>query len=236
MMTRMKKRASERPWVALMGAAATLGLAVLPAACNKASDEPATETPVTDAPPSQTEEQSVEYVLLDTSMGEILLELDREKAPLTVKSFLQYTKDGFYDGTIFHRVIPGFMVQGGGMTADMQPKRTSGNVRNESTNGLLNERGTVAMARTSDPHSASSQFFINVVDNDGLNRDQAADGWGYAVFGKVIAGMNTVDQIVAVPTTRVGQHADVPREPITLESATPLSKQEADAKKSEIGE
>jgi len=211
-------------------------LAIVPVACSKSSDEPAAGQPAATTPPEADQEQPVEYVLLDTSMGEILLELDREKAPATVKSFLQYVDDGFYDGTIFHRVIPGFMVQGGGFTPEMQPKPTSGNVRNESSNGLLNDRGTIAMARTSDPHSASSQFFINVVDNDGLNRGQAADGWGYAVFGKVIAGMGAVDQIVAVPTTRAGQHADVPREPVLLESAERLNKEAAGAKKAEIGE
>jgi peptidyl-prolyl cis-trans isomerase B (cyclophilin B) len=183
---------------------------------------------------SVNEEQPVEYVLLTTTQGDILLELDRERAPLTVASFLQYVADGFYDGTIFHRVIPGFMIQGGGFTSQMQQKLTRGNVRNESSNGLLNDRGTIAMARTGEPHSASSQFFINVADNDFLNRAEARDGWGYAVFGKVIAGMSAVDAIVAMPTGRVGQHEAVPREPVIIQTAKRMTKAEADAKKSTL--
>ncbi len=157
-------------------------------------------------------------VTLHTSMGDITLELDAEKAPKTVANFLQYARDGFYDGTIFHRVINNFMIQGGGMTADMTQKTTRAPVENEANNGLKNKTGTIAMARTNDPHSATAQFFINVADNDFLDhRAPTAQGWGYAVFGKVTAGMDVVEKIKAVATGSKGFHQDVPREAVTIE-------------------
>lgn len=155
-------------------------------------------------------------VKLVTSMGEIVIELDAAKAPKTVDNFLQYVKSGFYDGTIFHRVINNFMIQGGGMTADMTQKPTRPPIPLESRNGLANVRGSVAMARTNDPNSASAQFFINVKDNAFLDAANARDGNGYAVFGKVVSGMEVVDKIRAVPTGP----GDVPVTPVILKSAT----------------
>ncbi|MCB1620185.1 MAG: peptidyl-prolyl cis-trans isomerase [Thiothrix sp.] len=160
-------------------------------------------------------------VLLETSKGNITLELDTKAAPDTVQNFLGYVQDGFYNGTIFHRVIPGFMVQGGGMNTDMSDKTTRAPIRNEAGNGLKNNRGTVAMARTNAPHSASSQFFINVADNDFLNfRNETPQGWGYAVFGKVVEGMDVVDAIVGVKTGNHGMHQNVPEAPITIDKAS----------------
>jgi peptidyl-prolyl cis-trans isomerase A (cyclophilin A) len=153
-------------------------------------------------------------------MGDIVVQLDREKAPKTVDNFLQYVKAGHYDGTIFHRVIPTFMIQGGGMTPDMKEKATRPAIPLESRSGLLNERGTMAMARTMDPNSATSQFFINVKDNEFLNADKARDGNGYAVFGKVISGMDVVDKIRVVPTGSKGPHDDVPATPVIIQKAT----------------
>lgn len=162
-------------------------------------------------------------VALDTSMGRIVLELDAAKAPKTVANFLGYVRSGHYDGTIFHRVIPNFMVQGGGMTADMGEKRSGAPIPNEADNGLKNERGTIAMARTSDPNSATAQFFLNSVDNKFLNHTgKTAQGWGYAVFGKVVEGMDVVDKISAVKTGNRGGHQNVPLEPVTLTKATIL--------------
>jgi len=159
-------------------------------------------------------------VELRTSMGTIVLELDREKAPQSVDNFLQYVKSGHYDGTIFHRVIPGFMVQGGGFTPDMQEKPTRGRIKNEAGNGLRNATGTVAMARTPDPHSASAQWFINVSDNGFLDfKAPTESGYGYAVFGKVVKGMDVVNRIVAVPTGRKGPHENVPAKPVVIERA-----------------
>lgn len=156
-------------------------------------------------------------VVMETSKGEIVLALYPEKAPLTVKNFLDYVEAGFYNGTIFHRVIPGFMLQGGGFSQDMQKKPTSTLVKNEADNGLKNDRGTIAMARTQDPHSASSQFFINTVDNAFLNyKGQTTAGWGYAVFGKVIKGMEVVDAISKVETGTQGRFRDVPKTPIVI--------------------
>src|SRR5690349_4420070 len=151
-------------------------------------------------------------VELDTTMGKVTIELDSEKAPISTKNFLEYVNSGFYNGTIFHRVIPGFMVQGGGFTPDLTEKTTREPIRNEAGNGLSNQRGTIAMARTQDPDSATAQFFINVVDNSTkLDRRYAADGAGYAVFGKVISGMDVADKIVAVKTTGKGPFpSDVP--------------------------
>ncbi len=160
-------------------------------------------------------------VTLHTSMGDISLELDAEKAPKTVANFLQYARDGFYDGTIFHRVINNFMIQGGGMTADMAQKQTRAPVDNEANNGLKNKTGTIAMARTNDPHSATAQFFINVSDNGFLDHTApTAQGWGYAVFGRVTAGMDVVEKIKAVATGNKGFHQDVPKEAVTIERVT----------------
>jgi peptidyl-prolyl cis-trans isomerase A (cyclophilin A) len=159
-------------------------------------------------------------VVLETSMGSITIELDRAKAPITVDNFLKYVDDGFYNNTIFHRVIPNFMIQGGGMTQDLREKKTTyPSIKNESTNGLKNKRGTIAMARTSVPDSASSQFFINLKDNEFLDRANAADGVGYAVFGKVTEGMDVVDKIAKVQTVRKGPHEAVPVEPVIIKSA-----------------
>jgi len=157
-------------------------------------------------------------VKLYTNKGTIVLELNADKAPNTVENFLNYAKDGFYDGTIFHRVIDGFMIQGGGMEPGMREKKTNAPIQNEANNGLTNERGTIAMARTPDPHSATAQFFINVSDNTFLNfRSETMDGWGYCVFGKVIEGMDVVDNIRKVETGSFGHHQDVPKEDIIIE-------------------
>lgn len=160
-------------------------------------------------------------VLLDTSKGTITLELFNQNAPGSVENFLSYVKAGFYDGTVFHRVIPGFMVQGGGMKGDMTEKPTRAPIRNEANNGLKNLRGTLAMARMGDPHSASSQFFINVSDNASLDHHAESDqGWGYAVFGKVTSGMEVVEAIVSVPRGDYGPHQDVPTEPVLIKRAS----------------
>ncbi|GAB4301259.1 MAG: peptidylprolyl isomerase [Thiohalomonadaceae bacterium] len=157
-------------------------------------------------------------IKMHTSMGVITLELDAAKAPVTVANFERYAREGFYDGTIFHRVIDGFMIQGGGLDRGMINKPTHEPIKNEADNGLRNERGTIAMARTNDPHSATAQFFINVKDNGFLNhRAPSGDGWGYCVFGKVIDGMDVVDRIKGVATGRVSFHQDVPIEPIVIE-------------------
>ena len=157
---------------------------------------------------------------LKTNHGTIRLELYPGKAPKTVENFLQYVKDGHYDGTVFHRVIDGFMIQGGGFDKAMSQKPTRKPIENEAKNGLKNDLGTVAMARTSAPHSASAQFFINVKNNDFLNSAQSQDGWGYAVFGKVVAGMDVVMKIAKVQTGNSGMHQNVPREAVVVESAT----------------
>lgn len=157
---------------------------------------------------------------LHTSAGLIRVELDAEKAPLSAENFLAYVRAGHYDGTVFHRVIKGFMVQGGGMDAEMRQKSTRAPIRNEAANGLRNQRHTLAMARTSDPHSATAQFFINTVDNAFLDfRAENAQGWGYAVFGRVVSGADVVDRIESVRTGRKGFHDDVPLEPVTIERA-----------------
>jgi peptidyl-prolyl cis-trans isomerase B (cyclophilin B) len=169
--------------------------------------------------------RSKPLVKLETSMGEIVLELYPDKAPATVANFLQYVKDGFYNGTIFHRVINGFMIQGGGFDANMKQKRTRAPIKNEADNGLTNAPYTIAMARTPDPDSASSQFFINVADNKMLNhRDKTPQGWGYAVFGKVVKGQDVVDKIKAVATSNRGMHQNVPVEPVTIIKATVVEK------------
>jgi peptidyl-prolyl cis-trans isomerase B (cyclophilin B) len=168
-------------------------------------------------------EQTNPRVLLSTSLGDITLELDAVKAAATTGNFVSYVACGFFDGTIFHRVIHGFMIQGGGFTSDMRQKPTQCSIANEATNGLKNSRGTIAMARTSNPHSATSQFFINLADNGFLNHTaQTAQGWGYTVFGKVVDGMDVVDAIARVATGTHGPHADVPREPVTMNQVTLL--------------
>jgi len=157
---------------------------------------------------------------LRTSAGTVRIELDEAKAPASVANFLDYVRKGHYDGTIFHRVIKGFMIQGGGFDTGMKQKPTAAPIENEANNGLKNLKYTLAMARTSDPHSASAQFFINTVDNDFLNfRSPTAQGWGYAVFGKVIAGTEVVDAIEQVRTGRSGFHDDVPLQPVVIEKA-----------------
>ena len=160
-------------------------------------------------------------VTFKTNHGDITLELYADKAPKTVENFLSYVQDGFYDNTIFHRVIDGFMIQGGGMTPDMEQKETKAPIENEANNGVANEAGTIAMARTNDPHSATAQFFINVKDNDFLNfSSESMNGWGYCAFGKVTEGMDVVEKIKAVKTGNNGYHQDVPVEPVIIEKAT----------------
>jgi peptidyl-prolyl cis-trans isomerase B (cyclophilin B) len=163
-------------------------------------------------------------VKLETSLGDIVLALDEQSAPDTVANFLQYVRDGFYEGTIFHRVIDGFMIQGGGFTGSYQQKSTRSPIKNEADNGLTNDRGTIAMARTSDPHSATAQFFINVADNTFLNHTApTAQGWGYAVFGRVVEGMDVVDAIRQVPTGAAGPfRQDAPRTPVLIEKMSIL--------------
>lgn len=157
-------------------------------------------------------------ILIKTNMGDIRIELDEEKAPISSANFKEYVEEGYYNGTIFHRVINGFMIQGGGFEPGMTQKPTKSPIENEATNGLKNETGTIAMARTMDPHSATAQFFINVNDNGFLDNDQCQDGWGYAVFGKVVDGMDVVNQIKAVATTSKSGHQDVPAEEVVIES------------------
>ncbi len=164
-------------------------------------------------------------VTLETTHGPVTIELDSVKAPGTVANFIQYVQAGFYNGTIFHRVIPGFMIQGGGFTADMQQKKTNAPIHNEADNGLANQRGTVAMARTGDPHSATAQFFINTVDNSFLNhRSKDTRGWGYCVFGRVVNGLEVVDAISRQPTKTVGMYQNAPIEPIVIKKAALLPK------------
>ncbi len=163
-------------------------------------------------------------IKLETNVGDILIELDETKAPETTANFKRYVNEGHYDGTIFHRVIDGFMIQGGGMTADMKEKSTHAPIENEADNGLANDAYTIAMARTMDPHSASAQFFINVKQNDFLNHSaKTAQGWGYAVFGKVAQGHKVVNQIKAVATGRKGMHDDVPLEPVVINKASEVA-------------
>ena len=168
------------------------------------------------------QEDQMSLVTISTSAGDIHLELDAENAPITVANFLQLAKDGYYNGTIFHRIIDGFMVQGGGLDENMAPKPTGTEpIQNEANNGLKNDRGTLAMARTMDPHSATGQFFVNHKDNDFLNHtSETSQGWGYAVFGSVIDGMDIVDQIALSTTSTVGGYADAPLEPTIINSVT----------------
>lgn len=172
--------------------------------------------------PNQGKSMSTQpQVKLHTNMGDMLIQLDAEKAPKTVENFLTYVKEGFYDGTVFHRVINNFMVQGGGFEASMKQKQTHAPIENEANNGLKNEQYTLAMARTADPHSATAQFFINVANNEFLNfTAPTSNGWGYAVFGKVVEGTDVVDAIKKVKTGTKGFHQDVPVEDVIIESAT----------------
>ena len=160
-------------------------------------------------------------VTFHTNHGDIVIKTFDDKAPATVANFLEYCREGFYDNTIFHRVIDSFMIQGGGFEPGMKQKETKAPIKNEANNGLKNTRRTLAMARTNDPHSATAQFFINVVDNDFLNfRSERPDGWGYAVFAEVVEGLDVVDKIKAVSTGRSGMHQDVPREDVFIKSVT----------------
>ena len=164
------------------------------------------------------------HILMTTTLGPMTLELDADNAPTTVENFLSYVSNSFYDGTIFHRVIDNFMIQGGGFTADMEQKAMQAPIENEANNGLKNTRGTIAMARTQDPHSATAQFFINVQDNDFLNHTgENMQGWGYAVFGKVTDGEDVLDKIRCVETGSQAGHQDVPVEPIIIESVTVIA-------------
>ena len=186
-----------------------LGLMMCMIAGLEAAEKPTSEIP------------QVEF---NTTKGRVVLELYPQKAPKTVRNFIRYVEDGFYNGTLFHRVIPNFMIQGGGFDGDMQRKSPGKPIENEADNGLKNDRGAIAMARTSDPHSATAQFFINLVDNDFLNfRQKIPKGWGYAVFGKVVTGMDVVDSIARVKTGRRGPYGDVPIEPVIIRSARLLN-------------
>ncbi|WP_440873850.1 peptidylprolyl isomerase [Thalassotalea sp. PLHSN55] len=160
-------------------------------------------------------------ILFKTTLGDVKIELDFDNAPVTAKNFQQYVEDGFYNGTVFHRVIKGFMVQGGGFAPGLDEKETRASIKNEANNGLSNKRGTLAMARTQDPHSASAQFFINLVDNNFLDfQNESTQGWGYCVFGEVVEGLDIVDKMALVDTGRMGFHDDVPKDEILVESAT----------------
>jgi cyclophilin family peptidyl-prolyl cis-trans isomerase len=179
--------------------------------------------PAAEAPAAAVEKPANPQAIIKTNLGEIRVELNAEKAPKSVENFLQYAKDGFYDGTIFHRVIDNFMIQGGGFTPDLKQKPTRASIANEAKNALSNKRGTLAMARTPDPNSATAQFFINVVDNRNLDyvSDERADTWGYAVFGKVVSGMEVVDQIKATPVGPKGPFPrDVPTTDVVIEKVT----------------
>jgi peptidyl-prolyl cis-trans isomerase B (cyclophilin B) len=174
-------------------------------------------------PSAAADASALPRVKLSTNMGDIVLELNPAKAPKTVANFLNYVKSGHYSGTVFHRVIPGFMIQGGGMDGNLREKATQAPIENEANNGLKNDRYTIAMARTSNPNSASAQFFINVANNDFLNHTAPTlQGWGYAVFGKVIQGAEVVDKIAAVRTNNAGRYQDVPQSPIIINAATVL--------------
>ena len=190
--------------------------AIVPVAIAQEASSPETAQESSTEPPA-----AAPQVVLETSMGSITVELFPDKAPATVKNFLNYVEKGFYNGTVFHRVIPGFMIQGGGFNADMTKKKTDGPLLNEARPDVKNERGTLAMARTNDPHSATAQFFINSVDNEFLNHtSKTGRGWGYAVFARVIEGMEVVDAISKVPTGVKNRMRDVPQEPVTINKAT----------------
>lgn len=191
---------------------ALLALVLQPPAAPVASPPAAEQTPT--PVPRVTPDGAV--IEIETTMGTIRVGLFASLAPRSSRNVLSYVKKGFYAGTLFHRVIPGFMIQGGGMDAKMAEKEVGTPVRNEARNGLLNLRGTVALARTQDPHSATAQFFINLRDNPALDFGISRDGWGYTVFGDVLSGMDVVDRIAAVPTTRVGPHENVPIKPVVI--------------------
>jgi cyclophilin family peptidyl-prolyl cis-trans isomerase len=194
---------------------------VLLGGCN--AQEPAKTEKATESKTKTGEKMSANPIIkMETSKGTMTIELDAEKAPNSAANFVAYVEDGFYDGVIFHRVIPNFMVQGGGMNPDMSENANKkASIKNEANNGLKNDRGTLAMARTNDPHSASSQFFINLKDNDFLNHSsESPAGWGYAVFGKVTDGMDVIDEIAKVKTGNHGGHGDVPLEAVTIIKAT----------------
>lgn len=189
------------------------------------------------APLAQAEDSTMQKILIQTNMGNITIALDRSKAPATVDNFLDYVKNGFYNNTLFHRVIPGFMVQGGGFTTDFQQKPTNAPVKNEANNGLKNVRGSIAMARTSDPNSATAQFFINLKDNAFLDyTGPTPSGYGYAVFGQVVDGMDVVDKIAQVKTGAKMGHQDVPMESVVINSVTLASASDAKGKSSEKSE
>jgi len=201
----------------LLGLTVLAASSVLMAGCEKNGTAEKIETETADKELKVTNQKS-KKVKLDTSMGEIIIELDEKAAPVTTKNFLRYTKEGFFDGTIFHRVIKNFMIQGGGFTSDMNQKKPHEPIINEAANGLKNNRGTIAMARTSNPNSATCQFFINHKNNPALNYMTPARP-GYAVFGKVVEGMDVVDKIASVSTTQKGGYQDVPIETVLIKSA-----------------
>ena len=192
-----------------------VAIVVLAVGCDKQEERTVVEE-------SKQMDTGQKQVKLETSMGDIVIELNEEASPITVKNFLRYVEEGFYDGTIFHRVIPDFMIQGGGFTAEMVQKKPHPPIVNEASNGLKNDRGTIAMARTANPDSATSQFFINHKNNDFLNYAGQSKP-GYTVFGKVVEGLDVVDAIAAVKTTQKGQHSDVPVEPVVIKSAKAVS-------------
>lgn len=208
-----------------------LALTLLIAIFSTATLSPAvgaqTEAPAEPAQAAEPAPTTNPQIVIETSMGRIVAELYADKAPKTVENFLAYVKSDFFAGTVFHRVIPGFMVQGGGFTADLKKKPTQPPVENEADNGLRNERGTLAMARTNNPHSATAQFFVNLVDNGFLDhRGKNARGWGYAVFGRVVDGMNVVDAIASVKTGNRNRMQNVPLEPVTLNKVSLVDKTE----------
>lgn len=204
--------------IILCVAVALMGCASQPKASKPTARKPIENKPTPkQGTPTMSDTNTI--VIIETDKGDITVELNGDKAPKTVANILGYVDAKYYDGLIFHRVIPGFMIQGGGMDANMQPKATNAPVENEADNGLLNDRGTLAMARTGDPHSATGQFFINHADNAFLNHSgKNPQGWGYCVFGKVTDGMDVVDAIAAVPTGNAGPHQDVPTEPIKIKT------------------
>lgn len=217
MLTRDKTLGKRKLSKFKLATAATLLL--LLAACSGESTPASSSNDATTSTNSTINTEKNPMVTLKTNLGDIELELDAEKAPISVENFLSYANDGHYNGTIFHRVIPGFMIQGGGFEPGMTQKGTKAQITNEASNGLLNDTFTIAMARTPDPHSATSQFFINVNNNASLNfSSETSQGWGYAVFGKVTNGEDIVKSIEAVATGRAGPHGDVPVEDIVIES------------------
>jgi peptidyl-prolyl cis-trans isomerase B (cyclophilin B) len=204
-------------------AAALPILCLAVSACGAGSESSSTPTTADPNPAaaSTPTTKGMHMVTLTTNHGDITIELDADKAPISAENFLQYVDDGHFDGTVFHRVIPGFMIQGGGFDASMGQKPTRDEIKNEAENGLQNDRGTLAMARTNVVDSATAQFFINLVDNDFLNHTApTAQGFGYAVFGRVTAGMDVVDKIAEVPTGNAGGHQNVPSEPVVIEKAS----------------